>query len=187
MSQRCQNCPLIRTVSAWWVSACAHARSQRLTKHTCTSLHIFIYRVFYNIAHVAPMCVHALLLFVCANYMFYAYFSYKNIVHYESVHILSLRCAPLCDVNRSSRQKKCPHSRSHLRCSPISPHNEHMCFKVRARLLNDRNNWPCPVCSMTLSQTEKGYPPAIEHVRVPQTILSEKGEYWVLVYILINF
>ena len=54
-------------------------------------------------------------------------------------------------------------------------------------MLTDRNNRPCPVCSMTLSQTEKGYPPAIEHVRVPQTILSEKGEYRVLVYILINF
>ena len=29
--------------------------------------------------------------------------------------------------------------------------------------------------SMTLAQTEKGYPPPIEHVGVPQTVRAEKG------------
>ncbi len=32
--------------------------------------------------------------------------------------------------------------------------------------------------SMTLSQTEKGYPPPIEHIGVPRAVLKEKGTDW---------
>ena len=31
-------------------------------------------------------------------------------------------------------------------------------------------------CSMTLTQTEKGYPPPIEHIGIPTSIREEKGK-----------
>ena len=44
-------------------------------------------------------------------------------------------------IEAADRKIKCPHSRSHLCCSPISPHNAHMCFKVRARV----HGWCWPI------------------------------------------
>ena len=31
------------------------------------------------------------------------------------------------------------------------------------------------ICSQTLTQSERGYPPPIQHVRVPESIQKEKG------------
>lgn len=38
--------------------------------------------------------------------------------------------------------------------------------------------------SSTLTETQKGYPPAIEHIGIPKSVIQEKGMSYVLCQIL---
>jgi len=35
-------------------------------------------------------------------------------------------------------------------------------------------------CSSTLTRTEKGHPPHIEHIGVPHVVLAEKGQHFIV-------
>jgi len=40
-------------------------------------------------------------------------------------------------------------------------------------------SWICTVCSSTLTRTEKGFAPDVEHVGVPHVVMAEKGQIFV--------
>ena len=47
-------------------------------------------------------------------------------------------------------------------------------------------SWICTVCSSTLTRTEKGFAPHVEHVGVPHVVMAEKGQIFVTLHVFLT-